>query len=156
MSKVMVIVSALMLVISIGFSTPVLAKDEELGFALGFAARDGDLEKCKTFLAEGADVNAIWGGTTPLMAASQKGHIQIVQLLLKKGADANFQDPMGGKTALMLAVEAEKPNPDLVKALLDGGAKPDLKDKQGNTAAALALKKDQKEIAKLLQEYKKK
>ena len=46
--------------------------------------------------------------------------------------------------------------PELVKALLDGGAKPDLKDKQGNTPLAVASKKDQKEIVRLLQDYKKK
>ena len=156
MGRPIVVVSVLILVISCGFSPQVSAKDEELGFALGFAAAAGNLEKCKALLDEGADVNAIWGGSTPLMAASQKGYTEIVKLLLKKGADPNFQDPMGGKTALILAVEAQNPKLELAKALLDGGAKPNLKDKKGNTAADLAAKADRKEITKLLQEYQKK
>jgi ankyrin repeat protein len=155
MSKVIVTICALV-VMSLGFSSQPYAKDEELGFALGFSAANGDLEKCKAFLDEGAEVNAMWAGQTPLMVSSQRGHTEIVQLLLKKGADPNLQDPMRGKTALMLAVEATSPKPELVKALLDGGAKPDLKDKQGNTPLAVASKKDQKEIVRLLQDYKKK
>ncbi|CAL8316998.1 unnamed protein product [Boreogadus saida] len=46
-----------------------------------------------------------WKGLTCLHVASLNGHLQLVKLLMKKGADLNIQEGTSGKTALHLAVE---------------------------------------------------
>ena len=52
---------------------------------------------------EGADVNAQGNdGATSLIAASQWGHPEIAQLLIKEGADVNAQ-AKNGQTVLMSA-----------------------------------------------------
>ena len=55
------------------------------------AAEEGDYAKVKRALAKGADINARTRyRTTALIEASGKGHIKIVKLLLKKGANVHL------------------------------------------------------------------
>ncbi len=93
------------------------------------AAEKGLLQDVQTALAQGADTNAksvkkyynIFGKEiTPLIAASENGHAEIVKLLLQKGADPNFQRLPERTTALMLA--AENGHADVMKILLEGKA----------------------------------
>ena len=58
--------------------------------------------------------------------AAVEGHLEMVKLLLDRGADANLKDG-GGEMALMRA--AEKGNLRIVKVLLDKGADVNIKDK---------------------------
>jgi ankyrin repeat protein len=54
------------------------------------AAADGDIERVKQLISEGADVNAKdEGDNTPLCHAVRKGMMEMVQLLVKAGADVN-------------------------------------------------------------------
>ena len=57
-------------------------------------------------------------GYTPLMCAVEGGHIEIVKLLLSKGADVNTKSGRG--TALHVAVE--RGHAEIVRLLLDNGA----------------------------------
>src|SRR5690348_7279735 len=59
--------------------------------ALHAAAIVGDRQTAETLIAAGADVNAPTTilGSTPLDMAAKNGHGAIVELLLKKGANAN-------------------------------------------------------------------
>ena len=53
------------------------------------AAQRGDVAAVRQALADGADVNARgWAGATALMKAARLGHIEMAQLLLDHGADA--------------------------------------------------------------------
>jgi uncharacterized protein len=60
-------------------------------------------------------------GGTPLMAASQSGHAEVVRALLAAGADVNAKKDYG-LTALMLA--SVKNHSDVVRLLLAAGADP--------------------------------
>ncbi len=62
------------------------------------AARKGDLEEVRSQLASGTNVNSktFRMGLTALHGAAGNGHIEIVKLLLEKGADiAKVQDWLG-------------------------------------------------------------
>lgn len=57
------------------------------------AASDGDVEKVRELIREGADVNYMFDvPSTPLHAASQAGHVEVMEILLKAGADPNIKD----------------------------------------------------------------
>ena len=58
------------------------------------AAEKGNLKKLVSFLEEGIDINIKDkdDDATALHKASGQGHEQLVQLLIKKGADVNVRD----------------------------------------------------------------
>jgi ankyrin repeat protein len=92
--------------------------------ALMLAARD--FEKVKLLIERGADVNALAAtGFTPLMIASRyTGNVDVVRLLLKKGAlpnSASGVEVRNDASALFNAVTAG--DVQIVKALLDAGAR---------------------------------
>ena len=72
---------------------------------------------------------------TLLMVAGACGRVQLVELLLGRGASIDLQDE-GGCTALMCA--AGNGNPSIISALLRAGARADLHDINGGTALAMA------------------
>jgi len=77
----------------------------------------------------GDDVNIVGeSGRTALILASMNGRIEIVELLLAKGADPNIVDKYD-KTALIVA--SISGNTDIVKLLLDRGTDLDIVDNYG-------------------------
>ena len=87
-------------------------------------------------------------GSTALMYATHRGDIDIVRLLLERGADPNKQTK-DGWTPLMYATE--KGNIDIVRLLLENGADPTKRTKDGWTAKELArLDRKHMEIFSLL------
>ena len=67
------------------------------------AAQTGDLARLEEILANGeSDVDELDGeGATPLMMAAIGGHMEVIQLLIRLGAEVNHQDKVNGWTALM-------------------------------------------------------
>jgi len=104
-----------------------------------------DVDAIKALIENGADVNAIFDependlypSDTPLMIALHRPSVpydlEIVKLLLKHGANANFQNPKTGDTPLMAAVNTF--SPEKVKLLLEFGADlhPLIKNNKGET-----------------------
>ncbi|RMC13257.1 hypothetical protein DUI87_10791 [Hirundo rustica rustica] len=70
-------------------------------------------------------------GRTPLHLAAYKGHLHVVQVLLKAGCDLDIQDD-GDQTALHRA--AVVGNTDIIATLIQEGCALDRQDKDGNTA----------------------
>lgn len=114
----------------------VSTKDDGGETALSFAARGGHLEVGKMLVAAGAAVNgADAEGLTPLMVASMTGHADFVKMLLSKGAKPNAKNA-AGQTALVLASRYGD-YPEVLTALIQGGANPKAKDTDGRLAASV-------------------
>jgi Ankyrin repeats (3 copies)/Domain of unknown function (DUF3471) len=91
------------------------------------AARKGDAATVRKLLDEGVDVNTRFRyGATALFYASDHGHVEVVKVLLDKGADLAVKDSFYGFTPLMLAVSpAQKKRPEhteIAKLLIAKGA----------------------------------
>ena len=103
--------------------------------ALLDAAENGNIEAVKQHIAAGTKVDAIMGfdGRTPLLGAVRKGHKEIAELLIAKGADVNAKTE-GGETPLhYAALFGQKEIVELliakgadVNALIEGGTPLDL------------------------------
>ena len=60
------------------------------------AAKQGDLAKVKSFIAEGSDVNVTdENGSTPLHYAAYGGFKKLAELLILEGANVNAADKTG-------------------------------------------------------------
>ncbi|MGA9772951.1 MAG: ankyrin repeat domain-containing protein [Blastocatellia bacterium] len=85
------------------------------------AARKGDAAAVKAFLDKGVPVNAkTQYGATALSYACDKGHTEVVKLLIERGADVNVKDTFYGEVPLGWALG--KGHAEIVKILLDHGA----------------------------------
>ena len=85
------------------------------------AARSGEIDKVRKFLAEGTDVNSKnRNEDTALMEACSTGQKEVVELLLAKGADLNAKDNYQ-QTALQWA--AMKGQRTVEEVLKNAGAK---------------------------------
>lgn len=108
--------------------------------------------KVKLLIDHGARIDvADEEGRTALMHAADRDDVEVVEALLRSGADVreiNKQNE-NGETLLMRATAGGKVA--LVKLLLDHGADVNLTDVLGNTAAVIAYEKDQTAIQSMLQ-----
>ena len=91
------------------------------------AARKGDAPAVKKFLDEGVDVNTKFRyGTTALSFACDRGHLEVVRLLLDRGADPNVKDTFYNVTPIGWAsspAQTRKPeHAEIVRLLLKHGA----------------------------------
>ncbi len=97
------------------------------------ASRTGDMPILEALLTAGANPKLTHDdGETPLMASARAGRVDAVRLLLAKGADVNAVDADQEQTALMWA--AAEGHTEVVNALLEAGAKPNMKAHQTEIA----------------------
>ena len=89
------------------------------------AAKEGNAHKVETLVKEGADVNHVDPHKelefTPLHAAAQHGHLDIVKFLFDQGANINKASSYGDWSPLQLACRNNQDH--VVRWLLDNGAK---------------------------------
>lgn len=108
-------------------------------------------EMTEAMLAAGVELNPKTIYPSPLGHAIHEDDVVIIQTLLKKGANPNLRDSETGETLLMTA--AKYSTPEVVQALIKGGADMNARNKSGQTALTLADTKDnlwRKEIVALL------
>ena len=92
-------------------------------------------------------------GETLLMDAVREGDTQRISMLLKEDVDVNKRNA-GGVTALMLA--ATKGQTDIAMLLLNAGARPDITDYDGRSAADRATQNNHKQLASMLKDLSRK
>lgn len=124
--------------------------------ALMCAARAGEADAVTLLLERGANARAVdpLGQTAlhfALFKPSARRHVPVVEALIAAGADANAADG-NGQRPLHMALRLGLPA--LVKALMDGGADPFLRDRAGRCPADWAPEsgKGASAIATLLEE----
>ncbi len=97
------------------------------------ASRNGDYERVKELLDNGVDVNIINKNNkncTPLHIASIYGHIEILRLLIERGANINALDK---SKISSLSYACYHKRLDVVKLLLKNNANVNIVDNYGNT-----------------------
>ncbi|XP_068087240.1 ankyrin repeat domain-containing protein 6 isoform X2 [Hyperolius riggenbachi] len=95
------------------------------------AAYKGQVDNVVQLINKGAKVAVTKHGRTPLHLAAHKGHLNVVQILIKAGCELDIQDD-GHQTALHRA--AVVGNSDILAALIQEGCALNRQDKDGNTA----------------------
>lgn len=99
----------------------------------------------RDYVASLKDVNARYkNGNTLLHYAANRGHLDVVTLLLKKGADINARDK-AGRTPLHEAMAYRRY--DVARFLVENGADMTLKNKDGQTALISVVYMDDKRRA---------
>jgi hypothetical protein len=114
------------LFLSLLLITPIHA-DQAADEALLFAARTGNIDKAKTALDAGANVNCtdlVQGIPyyTPLMLATLHNRSPMVSFLISRGADATKESTGNGDTALAIAFRFNH-HSIILKLLIDGNAR---------------------------------
>ena len=117
------------------------------------ATSRGDLEKVRSLLENGADINSKDGhGQTALMNAAHAGQVELVRLLIETGADLDTTAKYN-LSALMLALIAHRT--EIARLLIEAGADVHIRasrDFQGKTALSLAESGGHHELAALLRQ----
>ena len=108
----------------------------------------------KNLLSSGINVNAAnINGETPLAAAIERGTYSIVNILVKAGADVNATLPhRNNMTMLMFATETSNYRINIIRTLLDHGAKINARDKKGQTSLMYAAKANEGNVIRMLLE----
>ncbi len=119
---------------------------DRINVELAQAVQDGELDRVKSAIAAGANVN--YGAvSTVLMRAVNAGYIDIVKVLIKAGVDINYRDT-ANKTALIRV--AYRGYADIVKVLIKAGADTSIKDDFNRTALICAAYSGYTNIVKIL------
>ncbi|XP_043276401.1 E3 ubiquitin-protein ligase MIB1 isoform X2 [Venturia canescens] len=110
----------------------------------------GDAAKCEECLKRpDADVNGSFAGHTALQAASHKGHLEVIKILLRFKADVEIEDEDGDR-AVHHAAFGDEPG---VMALVAGaGADLNARNKRRQTALHIAVNKGHAGVVRTLLE----
>ena len=120
--------------------------------ALMMAAFKNNKRAAEALLAKGAQVNR--AGWTALHYAAAGGSEDIARLLIARKARLDTPSPKesGAYTPLMMA--AREGQPGMVRLLLEAGAKPQPRNTEGLTAAQIAERAGQTDIAAAIAGFK--
>ncbi|XP_037933778.1 E3 ubiquitin-protein ligase mind-bomb isoform X2 [Teleopsis dalmanni] len=93
------------------------------------------------------DVNGVFAGHTALQAASQNGHIEVIQVLLRHSVDVEIEDKDGDRAVHHAAFGDE---PTVIEILSKAGADLNARNKRRQTALHIAVNKGHLNVVKTL------
>ncbi|RDU70271.1 ankyrin repeat domain-containing protein [Helicobacter brantae] len=99
-------------------------------------------------ISMGADLNVRWRGMTPLYNACRSGWGDVVELMIKKGADVDAESY--GETPLLKVAGRKVNDVNLARILINNDADVNAKDANGNTPLYLAILNKNSAMIKLL------
>jgi len=118
----------LALAISIPMSVSAQVTDDEY-IVYNDALIDGNVKVVKRFLDTDAGVNDLYFAWSALQIAANHGRLEVVKLLVDRGATINYQHPISKNTALHMAALSNYP--EVVKYLISKGADVNIKLRAG-------------------------
>ena len=122
------------------------------GEILGKAVEQDNEEEVGFYLRNGIDPSSIVNaGNTALHFAARRGQLEIVQLLLEKGAVLNIQN-QSGQTALHFALASENENIEIVELLITKGIDIEIEDHLKRRAIHFSFDRGYKQSTDLLLE----
>lgn len=131
------------------------AKNISRDTALHRAAGKGHKNTVELLLKSGADINILNNsGQTPGYWAyylQGNNHQDIAKMLIEAGLDLNTQSKSSGWTMLMWA--SYRGDIDMVNLLLEKGADPAIKGKDGNNALDLAKRKGKLKVVYVIEDF---
>jgi hypothetical protein len=114
---------AILLLAASAMASPIISLDDAIE-ELFAAARKGDAAAVEALLKKGVDANAKWRyDQTALFPACDRGHIEVVKVLLAHGAKADVHDSFYHATPMSWALEHG--HSDIVKLLVQNGGSRD-------------------------------
>jgi uncharacterized protein len=108
--------------------------------ALCLAAEAGSAGSMQYLADAGADLSLMPDGSTLVHAATGSGRVAALALALKLLPDPNITD-RNGQTPLHMLLRLDEPGPEtaaMLRLLADRGARTDIRNRRGQTAASLA------------------
>jgi len=121
------------------------------------AVERGDEVAAQRLIQEGRNIEEKYDGWSPLMKASEEGHVVIIRLLLEQNANLEVTNRKG-RSALSFAAAPSQQRPTPVEALrvlLEAGADALQIDQFGQTAKARAQREKREEAVAAFEEFEK-
>lgn len=116
-----------------------LARGADPNHCLWAAGFNDDVAAIRMLIAHGADVDPVAEDETPFLAAVKTSHFASARVLLEHGADPDFRDSRG-MTALHYMLKKGSA-PEHLALLARHGARGDIPNAEGKTAAMLLARK---------------
>ena len=133
----MKLVKALILSLALAAPLSAIALESDQQVEYTDALGTGNIKVVKKYLDNGVGVNEQFFAWSALHIAANKGQLEVVKLLVERGADLNYKHPITKMTPLAMA--ALDGYTDIVDYLLSKGADPNVK-MRGNVSVLRAVR----------------
>lgn len=143
----MKLVKALILSLAL-FANAAWAMEGEQQVEYTEALGSGNVAVVKKYLDSGVGVNDQYFAWSALQIAANKDQLEVVKLLVERGADLNYRHPITKMTALALA--AVDGYTDVVSYLISKGADPNIKMRGGVSLVRAARDNGNQAMVELL------
>src|SRR5688572_2521558 len=124
-----------------------LARGSVPHYCMWAAAYNNDAPAIRLLVAHGAEINASAEDATPFLFAIQWSRFDAAEQLLKLGADVNATDSKG--TTALHCLLKKGSDKRYVRMLVEYGARGDLRDAKGQTAAEIMSRKRDPDFRKM-------
>lgn len=112
------------------------------------ASANGDSRRVEELLKRpNVDVNGVFAGHTPLQAAAQNGHIEIIRLLIQQGVNFEIEDKDGDRAVHHAAFGDET---EVLELLAKSGADLNARNKRRQTPLHIGVCKGHMDVCKTL------